>query len=455
VGGIFGTVAARGVDGNKAISSTAKAVVLGLGVLFCVLGLIGTAIYARRELTKIIMDEQNERAMEERAETEMAQSFMIGHSAISEEGDSCSSEDLENPELVNTSDDRSLSSSQSASPAKRYRKIYRGPWTPEIVASQLPILPKVLNLYCSPKKEHIDVGSDEPSSSESCDNCKQNRSTSIHDNIPDSVHSILDSDASTSSRYSRSHRQTVENQWSQNMGATSWSSVPRSSSLHSDDNSIHGLANMNATNSFSGCETSEKADAIQIFNPADFDNEDGIRRRCLTDPTDRGERCYESAPFSADAKKKQRPASSRRRSLSVSPSPQNNQRNNSPARSIDPSSALQMPPQHSSPRNDSLTRLMELGNDGVHSPRRSRSMTLSQQEEQPCLLRKRSISSHQLSPSTNHSELYVEQPSHGRRRSDSLTLANHTELNFGNKRNDSREDDGTGEPSREWFWIWA
>jgi hypothetical protein len=92
-------------------------------------------------------------------------------------------------------------------------------------------------------------------------------------------------------------------------------------------------------------------------------------------------------------------------------------------------------------------------------------MTFPQREEQPSQIRRRSSSfSFQLSPSTNNVKLNIrnrncpqreEQPSHDRRRSESMPLPNHFELNVRHRRNDSREGNGTDEPSREWFWIWA
>ena len=574
VGATFGTVAARGVDGNKAIDSTVKAVVLGLGVFFCVLGLIGTAIYARRELTKIIMDEQNEMAMEDRADAELAQSFRFSEcESISEEDGSCSFEDVDNLQLGNTSADPS--DSQSASPPKMYRKIYRRPWTPNTVASELPILPKVLNLYLSPKRDQFDVRSDESSSSVARTNCKQNRSASM----PDGFHSILDdsdtsasspysdsrrhtvdnlspeiirvglvstpkssvprstsfstedtcihglanideteatgpkryhktnerhwapdsvalelnefispktsrsrdqnemstpraranckqnqsasvpspdllnnSDMSTSSTSSRSRKRTVENHSPQYIRATSRSPGPRSHSLQTDEDSIHGLANIDEANVFSGYETPTKS----ITNPAVFENEDGIRRRCHTDPTDSGGRRYASAPFSAGADNNPRPT--------VSPPPRN--KHTSPA--CTPSKKGRLRTRHSTDSfGESQTPQQQSSPPEVQGspPSRSVSMTFPQREEQPIQIRRRSSSfSFQLSPSTNNVKLNIrnrngpqreEQPIHGRPRSESMPLPNHFELNVSHMRNDSRESNGTDEPSREWFWIWA
>ena len=70
VGATFGTVGSKGVDGNQQLdekSAVNKGVVLGLGIGLGVMGLIGTGIYARRELTKIIIAEQQSREAEEQA----------------------------------------------------------------------------------------------------------------------------------------------------------------------------------------------------------------------------------------------------------------------------------------------------------------------------------------------------------------------------------------------------
>ena len=68
VGATFGTVGSRGVDGNQQMddkSAVNKYIVLGLGIGLGVLGLIGTAIYARKELAKIVLAEQQAREREE------------------------------------------------------------------------------------------------------------------------------------------------------------------------------------------------------------------------------------------------------------------------------------------------------------------------------------------------------------------------------------------------------
>jgi hypothetical protein len=460
VGALFGTVAAHGVDGNKAIDSTTKAVVLGLGILFMALGLIGTAIYARRELTKIIMDEQNEIVMEERADSELAQSFMNG--ATSEEDDSCSFEGLENPQPGNTSDDLSLPSSQSSSPTIRHWKFYRRPWTPDAVALELPILPKMLNTYLSPKRDQVDVGNDEPNSSEVQSIGKKSLSASMPvERCPDNFQSELDNPGSRISSSNVSFRRhSVDNHSPENIRigrvTTSRSPIHRSSSFQLDDGNFHGLADIDESNVYSDYKTPTKSDLCEILNPAVIEAEEGTRRRCHTDPID-----IESAPFSSGAKKHRRPSESpphsrRDKSPALTPSKKGRLRTRL---SMDPSGALQSTQQQSLPPDDSTTKLHG-SNDIYDSTTRSTPMLFPQRkEEQSRDLRRRSSSSSSLSPMMNQLELNRnrrneprrEEHGSGRLRSDSLPLMNQLELSVRNNRNDS----GEGEPSREWFWIWA
>jgi len=86
----FGTVNACGVDGNKEFdqNSVRKGIVLGLGI--GIAGIVGTGIYAWRELIKIVIAEQRERAMEEQA---IGEEILEGDSSMSSFGE------LENPQL--------------------------------------------------------------------------------------------------------------------------------------------------------------------------------------------------------------------------------------------------------------------------------------------------------------------------------------------------------------------
>merc|ERR1719161_3350006 len=104
VGAAFGTVDANGVDGNQAFNQngTRRGLLLGLGIGLGVAALIGTGIYARRELIKIALSEQHERSLEEQAAENMSERLMNSFGVI-HEGDederSLSFEDLENPQL--------------------------------------------------------------------------------------------------------------------------------------------------------------------------------------------------------------------------------------------------------------------------------------------------------------------------------------------------------------------
>jgi hypothetical protein len=164
VGATFGSVNKRGVDGNKEFdqNSVRKGVVLGLGIGLGIMGLIGTGIYARRELIKIVIAEQRERAIEEMGE-EMSQQLVNNPElrAIEEDG-SASFEDLENPQLgdgleidfslhSDNSNTNTNSERQSRSPLPG--RMQRRPWTPETVANELPILPKLklIHRFISPE----------------------------------------------------------------------------------------------------------------------------------------------------------------------------------------------------------------------------------------------------------------------------------------------------------------
>ena len=137
-----------------------KGVVLGLGIGLGIMGLIGTGIYARRELIKIVIAEQRERAIEEMGE-EMSQQLVNDPElrAFEEDG-SASFEDLDNPQLgdgleidfslhSDNSNTNTNSCRQSRSPLPG--RMQRRPWTPETVANELPILPKLIHRFISPE----------------------------------------------------------------------------------------------------------------------------------------------------------------------------------------------------------------------------------------------------------------------------------------------------------------
>ena len=154
VGATFGTINARGVDGNQEFDSNSlrKGVVLGLGIGLGVMGLIGTGIYARQELTKIILAEQ---ALEQQ------------DNSFAEEARRNSdheNQDLENPQLgdsfhgnnderfhdnTNISSDNSNKNDASfhngsfTEPIRDASPIRDTPWSAEAIALELPIVPNI------------------------------------------------------------------------------------------------------------------------------------------------------------------------------------------------------------------------------------------------------------------------------------------------------------------------
>jgi len=189
VGGTFGTVAARGVDGNQVINEnrTLKTVVLAVGIVFGVLGFIGTGIFARKELTKIIMDEQNERtAREVMADTEiMSQHSFVN--LVNMNGDNQETNSGRHDSFVDLegSESSRISLAPSLNVPREYclpRTLIEPTWTPDIVALELPILPKFINKHFSPKIGHspkrIIQGNNDPSDE------SRRQSVSMHGDSP-------------------------------------------------------------------------------------------------------------------------------------------------------------------------------------------------------------------------------------------------------------------------------
>ena len=160
VGATFGTVGSRGVDGHQQLdekSAVNRGIVLGLGIGLGVMGLIGTGIYARRELTKIIIAEQQAREAEE-------QVAMRFSNSLSEEG-------VENPQSGYDEDGLSLATFEESSIARSRMGSFhsigdssvhitpsltdedlsltmttparRRNWTADNIAAELPIVPVV------------------------------------------------------------------------------------------------------------------------------------------------------------------------------------------------------------------------------------------------------------------------------------------------------------------------
>jgi uncharacterized membrane protein YdjX (TVP38/TMEM64 family) len=160
VGATFGTVGRKGVDGNQQLdekSAVNKGIVLGLGIGLGVMGLIGTAIYSRIELTKIIIAEQQEREREEQAGLRYSNSTL--------------DEAAENPQSGCDDDIISLTTDEESSIAVRSRKgsfhsitpslsldderlfptittpARRRNWTADDIAAELPIVPVVTPFF--------------------------------------------------------------------------------------------------------------------------------------------------------------------------------------------------------------------------------------------------------------------------------------------------------------------
>lgn len=221
VGATFGSMGKRGVDGNEEFDqdNVRKGVVLGLGIGLGVMGLIGTGIYARKELTKIVLAEQMEIMREEQAAMEQTQELVNDDndeenlnrpSEMPAEQSILSSSlfDLENPQLgdnidnsidelhnsidnemnwdntmprfeeesrnhhrvlssdnifevddicspkasraswrLNFNFESSASSSSSPPDTDTFRHLKQRPWTPESVASELPIVPSIFRRF--------------------------------------------------------------------------------------------------------------------------------------------------------------------------------------------------------------------------------------------------------------------------------------------------------------------
>ena len=184
VGAAFGTVDAKGVDGNQAFNQngTRRGLLLGLGIGLGVAALIGTGIYARRELVKIAMSEQHERSLEEQAAENISERLMNSFGVI-HEGDedkrSLSFEDLENPQLcgdqskyteeeneVEKKDNHSCNTSPmreqcppTDTPRDDNQFQRRRVWTPESLSAELPVIPrmaeKLLQGFRSPEPDTV------------------------------------------------------------------------------------------------------------------------------------------------------------------------------------------------------------------------------------------------------------------------------------------------------------
>jgi hypothetical protein len=178
VGATFGTINARGVDGNQEFdrNSVRKGIVLGLGIGLGVMGLILSGFYARSELTKIILAEQ----ATEQAESSVAEAAVRPQSSHEE-----LLTDFENPQLgesyhgndheLQTNEsfleqsDRSLHNSSFVEQMRPITPTRDTPWSEEAIALELPIVPNIFrrrfgstDLYDSPGKAPDNEHSEHP-----------------------------------------------------------------------------------------------------------------------------------------------------------------------------------------------------------------------------------------------------------------------------------------------------
>ncbi|KAL7539443.1 hypothetical protein ACHAXR_009287 [Thalassiosira sp. AJA248-18] len=435
VGATFGTVNSRGVDGNKEFdqNSVRKGVVLGLGIGLGVMGLVGTGIYARKELAKIVIAEQIERAREEQVGEEISQHLLNGEcEAIPE--------DLENPQLGESTDDHGVELTDAQSDdgndisviSSISRQLKQKSWTPEAVAAELPILPKILQQCISPiislestvsnqlTLDHVKDGG--TSSAAASVDGSTLRSISKNRHLSASMPPLTGVDifsvkyeehneTEKTSPTSSTRRHTLQHNTPDNSKAALMSSErdvdkDKRGRPHSpiDDEIMTGLADIDETKVLSDDESIEdlstEAALCQTMTPISV-NRGGNRRRCNTDPTDKGKQS--SVSNESDEKVN---AASLRKKRQQSPlwTPKKGLRKGHSFGSFGSLSDLG--------RSITPSSLMHQVNQSHHESRpRSSSLPFD------------------LSPSRNH-----------------------LELNLGNDESGEEEDD---EPSREWFWIWA
>ena len=458
------------MDGNKEFDgdSVRKGVVLGLGIGLGVMGLIWTAIYARRELIKIVIAEQRERALEELAEEGegMSQHFMNSDTdqlrAI-EEGDDSGSlqsfeddqsyEDLENNKVESESDfslisvnSRDSKSQHCRTPPGKQMTNHR-PWTPETVANELPILPKLINRYISPiiSGGTVDLATDNGANAQMTNQSKIDLSRKKrHSSLPPlcdleenfSFESVEDSyDAVPSiSPSSPTRRATLQHTTYSHdniqVALSESSNRPRASSVPIDENWLASIYETKVLSDHS-LEADDANTTISFLTPVGKKNNAiGNRRRSNTDPTDKG------------------PKHEAKGSKSVSP-PQrkhNNRRQQS---------------SQWTPSKKGLRKRHSFGSLPTHE---SHDASRNSRAPSPLFFQHKNGTSQEdqddeLSLSRTHSLPDPEFQRHGqgRQRSSSLqlfpTVDGNMVLDLSNNPGASDDDDGL--PSREWFWIWA
>ena len=417
VGATFGSVNKRGVDGNKEFdeNSVRKGVVLGLGIGLGIMGLIGTGIYARRELIKIVIAEQRERAIEEMGE-EMSQQLVNDPElrAIEEDG-SASFEDLDNPQLgdgleidfslhSDNSNTNTNSERQSRSPLPG--RMQRRPWTPETVANELPILPKLklIHRFISPEPPRVNqLTTEKRENSESSTNQVELVHNSRHSSMPplgDDLSLDLEEGitsynavASSSPPLSTTKRATLQHSPSPENIKAALSAVDEMKVSHDNTTFLTPVRTKDKT----GNRQRSNTDPSPWFGSASYTKDEGAKGSRSTTPLQR--------------KKRWTPKTGLRKRNSSSESLSGQQEESSKT-SID--------------RSPNKTSQQEIGETSI-----SRSLSLPD-----------------LDP---HGQL-----PNGRQRSSSYNLPFETcDGNLVLDINPNGASDDEGEPNREWFWLFA
>ena len=432
VGATFGTVNARGVDGNKEFDrdSVRKGVVLGLGIGLGVIALIGTAIYARMELKKIILAEQMERAIQEQElflhddEIEVGREdgveadhdlavFDTSDNPQTGDWDNISFDSLEHGREGLPTIRRRVSSHGSLTTLERHRGITQHPWTPETLDAELPIFPKVIT-RCFPRPNVEVAATAHERREEATSNYLRRRQSHSSDTANLNAGTSRNIGVNTTSPTSRRHSDDVT------MGAlmvTPERALRTDTSLETVNDMMSSLANIYETRALSDDQLFDKVDGEESHTVAspNVSNETLYRRRCNTDPTDRRNHEHQDIDVNANDV-----ISATQRKKRWQPS--------SPTYTTPPKQQQGMKSRHSIGSIHSEEVILKHGDEC--SPSRPRCNSLNTHLPQGKLKHHSSISLPQeLSPAGGRVGLDI------------------------SGRNDD-DDDSTDSP-REWFWIWS
>ncbi len=427
VGATFGTVDARGVDGNEEFdrNSVRKGVVLGLGIGLGIMALIGTAIYARMELKKIILAEQMERAIQEQElflhddEIEVGREdadrdltlFDTSENPQTGDWDNISFDSIEHGREGLPANGRRVSSLSSLTTLERHWGITQHPWTPETLDAELPILPKVI-IRCFPRP-NVEVDTTAHERREETPNYRRRRQSHSSDTAKLNADASRNIRVNTTAPTSRRHSDGVS------MGAlmvTPERALRSDTSFETGNDMMSSLAKVYETRALSDDPLFDKADGEESHTVASpyVSNETLYRRRCDTDPTDRRNHKNDLDVRTDDGKS----ATQRKKRWQQS----------SPAYTTPPKQQQGMKSRHSLGLLCTEEVIFKYGDEC--SPIRPRCNSLNIHLPQGKLQHHSSISlPHELSPAGGHVGLDIS----GR---------------------DDVDDDSMDKP-REWFWIWS